>query len=146
MSPPCATSGAKPRAFDGRDLVVIHAVDPENRLVARRLETAWEKALHELADAEAELARREAARPKTLNDAERAAILALGDDLHQVWTAPTITDRDRKQLLRTLLDEVNITPDREAAHTVLLLRWKGGAVSELTVPIKRKGCGSVEGA
>ena len=42
------------------------AVDPDNRLVARGLETEWEHALRELADAEAELARRETARPKTL--------------------------------------------------------------------------------
>ena len=42
------------------------AVDPDNRLVARGLETEWNTALQALADAEAELARREAARPKTL--------------------------------------------------------------------------------
>jgi len=116
------------------------AVDPENRLVAHGLETAWEKALRDLADAQAELARREAARPTTLSAAERAAILALGNNLHQVWTAATTTDRDRKQLLRTLLDEVNITCDREAGRNQadLVLRWKGGAISELAVPIKRK--------
>jgi len=49
----------------------------------------------------AELARRQALRPKTLTSAERAAILALGDDLHQVWDAPATTDKDRKQLLHT---------------------------------------------
>jgi DNA invertase Pin-like site-specific DNA recombinase len=113
------------------------AVDPDNRLVARGLETEWEQALAALADAESELARREAARPKTLTDAERAAILGLGDHLDQVWTASTTTDRDRKQLLRTLLDEVNITVDRDTAETHLLLRWKGGAISELTVSTKR---------
>src|SRR6266568_2337515 len=42
------------------------SVDPENRLVARGLETEWETALGQLADAGAELARREQARPKTL--------------------------------------------------------------------------------
>jgi DNA invertase Pin-like site-specific DNA recombinase len=115
------------------------AVDPDNRLVARGLETEWEQALRELADAEAELARREAARPKTLTSDERAAILALGDDLGQVWDAPTTTDKDRKQLLRTLLDEVNITPRRDDPdpHADLVLRWKGGAISELTVPLRR---------
>ena len=46
------------------------AVDPDNRLVARGLEAAWEKALTELAAAEAELARRQAARPATLTAAE----------------------------------------------------------------------------
>ena len=116
------------------------AVDPDNRLVARGLETEWEHALRELADAEAELTRREAARPKALTPQERAAILALGDDLGQVWDAPTTADKDRKQLLRTLLDEVNITLHRDdpAPHAALVLRWKGGAISELTVPLRRR--------
>jgi DNA invertase Pin-like site-specific DNA recombinase len=115
------------------------AVDPENRLVARGLEGEWNTALQQLADAEAELARRQTTRPKTLTPAERAAILALGDDLGQVWDAPTTTDKDRKQLLRTLIDEVNITARREdpGPHARLVLRWKGGAISELTVPLRR---------
>ena len=116
------------------------AVDPDNRLVARGLEAAWEKALTELAAAEAELTRRQTARPQTLTAAERAAILALGDDLGAVWDAPTTTDKDRKQLLRTLLDEVSITicRDHDSGHAGLLLRWKGGAISELAIPVKRK--------
>jgi DNA invertase Pin-like site-specific DNA recombinase len=115
------------------------AVDPDNRLVARGLETEWNTALQQLADAEAELARRETARPKTLTPAGQAAILALGDDLGQVWDAPTTTDKDRKQLLRTLLEEVNITARRDDPdpHARLILRWKGGAISELTVPLRR---------
>lgn len=115
------------------------AVDPDNRLVARGLETEWEQALRGYAGAEAELARRQAARPKGLSEQERAAILALGDDLEAVWDAPTTTDKDRKQLLRTLLDEVNITlrRDHPDPHAGLVLRWKGGAISELTVPLRR---------
>jgi DNA invertase Pin-like site-specific DNA recombinase len=115
------------------------AVDPDNRLVARGLETEWNTALQQLADAEAELTRRQAARPKTLTAAERAAILALGDDLGLVWDAPTTTDRDRKQLLRTLLEEVNMACRRDDPdpHARLVLRWKGGAISELTVPLRR---------
>jgi hypothetical protein len=116
------------------------AVDPDNRLVARGLETEWNTALQQLADAEAELARRETTRPRTLSPAERAAILALGDDLEAVWAAPTTTDKDRKQLLRTLLDEVNITLRRDDPEpgAGLVLRWKGGAISELTVPLRRR--------
>ena len=115
------------------------AVDPDNRLVARGLETEWEQALAALADAQAELARRQAARPVVLTDQERAQILALGDDLGQVWTAATTTDRDRKQLLRTLLEEVNITVRRDAAepHADLVLRWRGGAIGEVRVPLRR---------
>ena len=115
------------------------AVDPDNRLVARGLEAAWEKALTELAAAETELARRQAARPAALTSDERAAILALGDDLAAVWDAPSTTEKDRKQLLRTLLEEVNITVhrDHDSGRADLVLRWKGGAITELAIPIKR---------
>jgi hypothetical protein len=115
-----------------------HAVDPENRLVARGLETEWNTALQALADAEAELARREQRRPTLLTDAERATILALGKDLERVWHAATTTDKDRKQLLRTLLEEVHITVRRNDTdpHAELLLRFKGGTLSELTVPLR----------
>jgi hypothetical protein len=56
-----------------------------------------------------------------------------------VWDAPTTTDKDRKQLLRTLLEEVNITARRDDPdpHARLVLRWKGGAITELTVPLRR---------
>jgi transposase-like protein len=115
------------------------AVDPDNRLVARGLETEWNSALQTLADAEAELTRRRSARPMTLTAEEKALIMALGDDLSAVWTAQTTTDKDRKGLLRTLLEEVTITLRREDAdpHAELVLRWKGGAISELIVPLRR---------
>src|SRR6266511_2685709 len=66
--------------------------------------------------------------------------MALGDDLHQVWDAPTTTDKDRKQLLRTLLGEISITVHRDQTdgRADLVLHWKGGAVSDLSVPLKRK--------
>lgn len=115
------------------------AVDPDNRLVARGLESEWNTALQQLADAEAELMRRENARPRALTPGERAAVLALGDDLGAVWDAPTTSDKDRKQLLRTLLEEVNITARRDGPdpHADLVLRWKGGAITELAVPLRR---------
>ena len=114
------------------------AVDPDNRLVARGLEADWEQALRTLADAEAELRRREAQRPKTLTPQEKTAILALGADIGTVWDAATTTDRDRKELLRTLLEEVIISVDRQDKRAELTLRWRGGALSELTVALPRQ--------
>jgi len=46
------------------------AVEPENRLVARGLETEWERRLRDLAAAETELERREQQRPRTLSPEE----------------------------------------------------------------------------
>src|SRR5205085_1859274 len=81
------------------------AVEPENRLVARGLETEWENQLRQLAAAEMELQRREQQRPSTISPAQLPAIQRLGSDMRQVWSAATTTDRDRKELLRTLLEE-----------------------------------------
>src|SRR5256884_7663166 len=73
------------------------AVEPENRLVARGLETEWEKRLRDLAAAKAGLERRERQRPRLLSEEEKKKIRSLSSDLHKVWTAPTTTDRDRKR-------------------------------------------------
>ncbi len=113
------------------------AVDPDNRLVARGLEAEWENALRELKAAEAELVRREHTKPLILTPEDRAAVLALGKDLNAVWSAPTTTDRDRKELLRTLLEEVVLTVEREKFNAHLTLRWRGGLLSELDVPLPR---------
>ena len=113
------------------------AVEPDNRLVARGLETAWEERLRELRHAEAELETRARRRPRALTDAERAAIRRLGDDIARVWTAPSTTDRDRKELLRALLEEVIVQVDRAAARATLTMRWRGGALSELDVALPR---------
>ena len=113
------------------------AVDPENRLVARGLETDWEKSLRELEAARAELTRREQQRPRALGPEERAAIRSLGSDLKSVWSAPTTSDRDRKELLRALLEEVIIALQRNEFRAYLTMRWRGGAITQLDVPIPR---------
>ncbi|MGH9185661.1 MAG: hypothetical protein ACRD0U_07600 [Acidimicrobiales bacterium] len=113
------------------------AVDPDNRLVARGLETDWEAKLTALTDAEAELARRQAARPRTLTDAEHQALDALGTDVGRVWSAPITTDRDRKELLRSLVEEVRVDVRRDEGRAQLTLRWRGGAITELVVELPR---------
>src|ERR1019366_3232787 len=113
------------------------AVDPENRLVARGLEAEWEAALQAARDAQAELDRREAARPVRLSADERAKILAIATGLPALWAAPSTTDRDRKELLHTLLDDVVITADDQARNARLVLHWKGGMISETTADLPR---------
>ena len=112
-------------------------VEPEHRLVARGLERDWEKALGALAEAEAELELRERQRPRTLTDQEREQLLALGSDLQRVWSAPTTSDRDRKQLIRCLIEEVIVDVDRRERRATLTMRWQGGALTELTVPLPK---------
>ncbi len=113
------------------------AVDPQNRLVARSLEAEWEESLQELKTAEVELDRRQHARQRTLTDPQRDSIRTLGNDLPRVWSAPTTTDRDRKELLHLMLDEVVVAVTRTEAQAHLTLRWHGGLLSQIDVPLPR---------
>jgi len=99
--------------------------------------------LNELAQAKAELDRKSQLRPRTLSREEEQRIRSLGADLIRVWTAPTTTDRDKKELLRTLLEEVVITVNREELRIHLTLRWCGGMMSELDVPLPRLNPGRI---
>ena len=88
------------------------AVDPDNRLVARGLEAEWENAA-----AGAEGRRSGTLAPGTAATAYLHATSARrcwrsARICKDVWTAPTTTDRDRKELLRTLLEEVILSVER----------------------------------
>ncbi|MEE9473749.1 MAG: recombinase family protein, partial [Acidimicrobiia bacterium] len=113
------------------------AVEPENRLVARGLETEWENRLGDLSAAEAELRRREQQQPNAIGGEQLERLQSLGADLSQVWTAATTTDRDRKELLRTLLEEVMVDVKRAEGQAHLRLRWRGGATTTLDLSVPR---------
>jgi DNA invertase Pin-like site-specific DNA recombinase len=112
-------------------------VEPENRLVARGLETEWENRLRDLHAAEAELRRREQQLPRTMGPEQLARLHSLGADLNQVWNTATTTDRDRKELLRTLLEEVVVSLKKAEGQAHLTLRWRGGTITELDVATPR---------
>jgi hypothetical protein len=108
-------------------------VEPENRLVARTLESQWESCLSKLKDAEKEFEHKQKQRPGRLTPDQRTRIRNLGEDLKLAWQAPTTTYRDKKELLQLLLEEVNISVKREENKAHLTLRWKGGVISDQEV-------------
>lgn len=114
------------------------AVDPDNRLVARGLEAEWERCLRAVEAADDQLARRQRQRPRQLSPEERAAVLSLGADVSRVWSALTTTDRDRKELVRTLLEEVIVAVDPNEPRAHLTLRWRGGQISDLDLALQRR--------
>jgi DNA invertase Pin-like site-specific DNA recombinase len=113
------------------------SVEPDNRLVARGLETEWEQRLRDLSAAEMELRRREQQRPSPLSSDQLKCIQMLASDMRQVWSAASTTDRDRKELIRTLLEEVILNLKRAEGHAHLTLRWRGGAITTLDVAVPR---------
>jgi hypothetical protein len=115
------------------------AVEPENRLVGRTLERAWEAALTAQRQAEADLVAQRARRPTRLTVAEIDWLSHAGADVRAVFHAPTTTWRDRKQLIRAVITEVVVTvrvADRQADVRII---WEGGAVTEFVLTLNKTG-------
>jgi hypothetical protein len=110
--------------------------EPENRLVARTLESKWERQLIEVSHAEQRLAAIRARRPQPLTEQEIAWCRHAGADLRAVFDAPTTTARDRKLLLRAMITDIVLTVERDQRRALVRIVWEGGAVTdhELTLP------------
>jgi len=111
--------------------------EPENRLVARQLEKEWEAALAERQRLGEEYDRFTATRPRTLTPAERSQIRALATDIPAIWHAPTTTDADRKQLIRHLIEQVQITVAGTSEQAEVQVVWAGGhtTTGQITRPV-----------
>ncbi len=115
------------------------ACEPENRLVARSLEAAWEDRLAAVTRAGAALATEQARQPSPLSAEETSWLTRAGADIRAIFEAPATTPRERKQLIRALLSEVTLTVDRQARTAALTLSWEGGAITQRTVALPRLG-------
>jgi hypothetical protein len=107
----------------------FHACEPENRLVARSLETRWERKLREAAEAEAELAEHNKPAPEPL----REQLEALARELPKLWAADTTAQRDRKRLLRSMIADITITSKPTGPELQVGIRWRSGASEQHTV-------------
>jgi DNA invertase Pin-like site-specific DNA recombinase len=113
----------------------FNRVDPDNRLVASELERRWEAALIELRRAEEALARRAIAAPRQavgIDPRLRAKVVALGQQLPELWADPATRREHRKALLRCLIDKVVIRRSARDRAEVRIV-WRGGATTELAV-------------
>jgi hypothetical protein len=120
------------RQFDG--------CEPENRLVARTLEAAWEQRLREVERAEAELATQRARRESPLSASELERLAHAGADLRAIFDAPSTSQRDRKLLLRALISEICVTVERDAGTIDASITWDGGLKTHLApLTLRRQG-------
>jgi len=107
-------------------------VDPANRLVADELEAHWNRALQQVADAQETYERQRHADRLAVDADARARILALATDFPRLWHDPHTPDRERKRMVRLLMDDVTLikAADGLTAH----VRFRGGATTTLTLP------------
>ncbi len=106
--------------------------------LAAELEKRWNNALTHVTEMERRLEEARVLAPQ-LTAEQRQQLLALGDDLKQLWDHPRSPVTLKKRILRTVPQEVvaNTTDDPPSVH--LKLHWAGGSHTELTVPKNRTG-------
>jgi Recombinase zinc beta ribbon domain/Recombinase len=108
-------------------------VEPENRLVADVLEADWNARLRELAQVQEEAKLQNEAEQRKLSALEQQAIADLVEDFPRVWNDARTSDRDRKRMVRLLVEDVTVLKKEEVmtAH----VRFKGGATQTITMAV-----------
>jgi DNA invertase Pin-like site-specific DNA recombinase/transposase len=112
-----------------------NAVEPENRVVARTLESRWNEALGHVQALQGQLAARRREQVLPLTNHEEQRIQQLAQDLPRLWSLQSVTDKDRKALLRAVFEEVQLLKNDRIVRIKFI--WKGGAVTETSVELPR---------
>jgi hypothetical protein len=115
------------------------AVEPENRLVARTLERAWEEALAEEARLASEYDRFQKQKLTAPTAAELAAIRELAEDLPALWNAETTTQEERQTIVRLVLERILVEVLNNSEQVRVECHWFGGSrtVHQLQRPVAR---------
>jgi DNA invertase Pin-like site-specific DNA recombinase len=108
-------------------------VDPAHRLVACTLEKRWNDALRRLEELRVQLAEVQRKEGVTLSAEQRASVLALAQDLPRLWNSPSTEPKDKKRILRLMIQDITVERTADARLTLLHVRWQGGAAEELRV-------------
>ena len=109
------------------------SVDPSNRLVAAELERRWNEKLERVAELERAFAQAERDAEWKLTSEERAAIADLSGDLPALWSAETTTNLERKQLLRMIIESVQVDGITQTGQIEVQIRWRSGTITVLEV-------------
>jgi DNA invertase Pin-like site-specific DNA recombinase len=113
-------------------------VDPANRLVATSLELRWNEALQRVDDVRRELAEFQSRQTLTFTAEQRERIQALIENVPRLWRAQTTSDKDRKRMLRLLIEDITVERRHESLTAILHVRWSGGVCQDLEVQLPAK--------
>lgn len=109
-------------------------VDPQNRLVATELEAAWNQKLRQLEKTRQEYEKKKEDDLKEVKQTTRADIIRVASDFPRLWTSPNIAFREKKRMIRLLIEDVIVKNDDK--KTILNIRFR--AATSKTLAIDRK--------
>jgi len=107
-------------------------VDPDNRLVASALEAEYNQKLRDLQQAQKQYERERQKATLLVDQQQRDRLMELATDFPRLWNDPNTSPRDRKRMVRLLIEDVMLT---KADDITVCVRFKGGATTTLTLPL-----------
>jgi DNA invertase Pin-like site-specific DNA recombinase len=102
--------------------------------VRRRLAEEWDRCLQAVAAEEQRLADFDAQTPKLPTATQSALLHDLSRDLGAIWFEPTTTWVLKKQIVRTLIEEIIVDVEPSGNEIMLNIHWCGGHHTEARVP------------
>ena len=111
-------------------------VDPDNRLVADTLEAEWNEKLRHLQEAKDYYEKHRRLESEKLKKEQQKKVLNLARDFPKLWKNPKTPAREKKRMIRFLIEDVTMIRGEEIA---LHVRFKGGAKKTLKIPPPLKG-------
>ncbi len=106
------------------------AIEPENRRVARTLESRWERALQVEHKLREDYDRFLGETSTVLSEEDREKIASMCSDIRTLFDAPGTTAADRKDIVRCLVERVDVGVERQSEYVDVTIRWHGGSTSQ----------------
>jgi len=87
------------------------SVDPGNRLVATELEAVWNQKLRQLEIAQQEYQKKKEDDLEKVGQSTEEDIMKIVSDFPRLWTSPNISFREKKRMIRLLVEDVTVKDD-----------------------------------
>ena len=111
-------------------------VDPDNRLVALELESAWNIKLKNLDDARKECDDQTGKLERGRRGRDYALVNGLAENFAAVFQSEEISSKDKKRMVRYLIEDVTLT--RNERSILIQIRYKGHTTQsiEISAPLR----------
>lgn len=107
------------------------SVDPINRLVADELELDWNNKIQEYRKTKNEFEDKRQKEVYEITEVQRQKILSLAVDIPNLWNNPKTTIKDKKRIIRLLIEDVTLI--KNETEIVAQIRLRGGQNNTVVV-------------
>ena len=113
-------------------------VDPQNRLVATELEAEWNLKIREMEKIKNEYEKKKENDLKEVTKTAKSDIMQIVDDFAGIWSSEEVSYRDKKRMLRLLIEDVTVKNDDK--KIIANIRFRAGTCKTLYIEKKLPIC------